>query len=85
MPSTEEKPTIQLPEVFHGISRYMVAESINGTIIEVSPRHMSALPSQITIDDYKSLNPDYVGPKTSNRQNLRKEYEGNKFYWVPIE
>lgn len=82
--SKEEKPNIQLPEVFHDISRYMTSESIDGVIIEISPRHMVAMPSQITIDDYKSINPDYVGPKVNNTSDLYKVGTDKEFYWEGV-
>ena len=82
--SKEEKPNIQLPEVFHNISRYITAESIDGVIIEVSPRHMVSMPSQITIDDYKTINPNYVGPKLNNVSDLRKVEIDGEFYWEGI-
>jgi len=83
--SKEENPDIQLPEVFHNISRYMMAENIDGVIIEVSPRHMATIPSQITIDDYKTINPDYTGLKLNNVLDLRKIGNDTEFYWDPVK
>lgn len=83
--SKEEVPSVPLPEVFHDISRYMLSESIDGTIIEISPRHMAVMPSQITIDDYKSIYPDYVGPKSGKVSDLKKVDTEDGFYWTPTK
>lgn len=85
--SYEETPSVQLPEVFHGISRYMTTESIDGVIIEVSPRHMAAMPSAITIRDYRQFVPDYKGLPLSDSKDLIKveDEDGQGFRWKPVD
>jgi len=51
--------TILMPDIFKGISRYMMAEHIDGNLIEISPRHTSGYARQETIDDYRVIDPSY--------------------------
>ena len=48
-----------MPDVFKGISKYMIIEAIDGNIIEVSPRLMPGGARQFVIDDYKVIDPTY--------------------------
>jgi hypothetical protein len=55
----EEEITMEMPDMFKGISRYMLIEHIGGKIIEVSPRHMNQCAHPQTVEDYKQFDPDY--------------------------
>jgi len=51
--------SIPLPDIFKGISRYMMLEHIGGNVIEISPRHTSGYARQETVDDYLIIDPNY--------------------------
>lgn len=48
-----------LPDMFKGISKYLMVEQIGDKIIEVSPRLMAMNARQFIIDDYKTIDPTY--------------------------
>lgn len=50
---------IQLPDMFKGISKYMMLEHIGGNVIEIGPRHTGMYARQETIDGYRLIDPSY--------------------------
>jgi len=83
--SSEETPSIVMPDDFKGISRYMLLEHIGGNIIEVSPRHMSAMATQVTLDDYRQFDPAYPDFPLSNSSDIQKVAHPLGFVWEPVD
>jgi len=48
----------RLPKKLRGISRYMMLQTINGVVVEASPRH--TLPRERVIEDYQRIKPGWV-------------------------
>lgn len=56
---SETTDFIVLPDFLKNISRYLLVEAIGDKIIEVSFRHIANCGRQATIDDYKTIDPNY--------------------------
>lgn len=76
-----------LPVLLQGVSRYAVAEFIDGNLIEYSPRHISTCASQESIDDYRTIDPLYNPTHVKfGFTNMRKVPFGMDGYtWEEIE
>lgn len=79
-----------LPDIFKGISRYMMVERVGDKIVEVSPRHCPESARQSVIDDYKQFDPNYdpnpedVIVQYESQMRLEPHPDGRGFQWRTV-
>lgn len=85
----ECEPCMAMPDLFRGISRYMIIETLGDRIIDVSPRHMVEEMKPEVIDDYRErVDPDYKTPpygKWGFQPLMRQTYRDGAYYLEEIE
>ena len=67
---------IPIPEFAKGLSRHLLVETIGDKIVEISFRHMGTTARQASIDDYRTIDPNY------NPTDIEL---GINTYWVRLQ
>lgn len=81
---------IIIPEFVKDKSRYLLLEAIGDKVIEVSFRHMPGAARQETIDDYRTIDPNYepgdviLKPYTHWFKELAPPFKVRGYKWVDV-
>lgn len=87
LPADKANP---LPEQLQNISRYMLVEYLDDTVIDIGPRHMSEDAREIVVKDYQKFDPTYEAPVEGEAGHFaphmkRIQYEDKSYGWEELD